>query len=184
MEIDIFLLKFHRNHHGFRYWFVAWSAPIPYLNHWWHILLTRIFVTQPPKLNRSQDIMVRYPFHPSGVHPSKVEQHWRQRSYNWLHILFHWLIYTLHLAFTFYLMLKRECLRIVRSIPWLFIPWLLASPGHHWEIMALNMHNKQVFVFHQKKWVQLPAPFQCWEMLELQICFMFSKNDSVLQGLT
>ena len=43
-----------------------------------------------------------------------------------------------------------------RSIPWLWMPWLFASPGHQ-QPWLTTMQDKHILVFHEEEF-QLPVP--------------------------
>ena len=77
------------------------------------------------------------------------------------------------------LLLKPDYPGIIKSTPWLLMPWVLcrgntrsqccSCPGslhcHFIAPMVLNMQDKCVLVYH-KEGFQLPVPSHYWEMIE------------------
>ena len=75
-----------------------------------------------------------------------------------------------------FLVLKTRCSRITRSIPWLLMPWLLASPGHKHTLYWIC--RIKGFLCS----VRMTFKYQCHLRIEKYIC-MFSKINSAPKRL-
>ena len=78
-------------------------------------------------------------------------------------------------------MLRPEYSGKMRSLPWLPMPWRLASPGHRHQWYWLL--PKRTLVFSQEEF-QLSVPSQCREMIENVNNFLFPRSYAACKGLT